>query len=60
MEDELKKPTKEQNRPLIFKLMKQTFKERRQFIKSNTADGNIKTITEKYSALKTVCYVSLH
>ncbi|XP_076104224.1 uncharacterized protein LOC143072936 isoform X2 [Mytilus galloprovincialis] len=55
MEKEVKKTEKEQNKPLILKLLKATFKKRRHYIQ--TSDANIKTITDRYSALKTSCYL---
>lgn len=54
MKDELSKPYKEQDQPLMIKALRVTFKSRRLFIQSCTADGKayMKTIVEKYPLLK--------
>ncbi|CAG2215379.1 unnamed protein product [Mytilus edulis] len=51
MAEELTQPKQEQNKALILKLQRSTFKQRRKFIQT-VEDGNMQSIVEKYRIMK--------
>jgi len=54
---ELEKPEKDQDKALLLKALRATFKPRRKFIQE-TEDGNIKAVVQKYPLLKVTNFVS--
>jgi hypothetical protein len=54
---ELEKPEKDQDKALLLKALRATFKPRRKFIQE-TEDGNIKAVVQKYPLLKVTNSVS--
>lgn len=59
MTDEIKKPKEDQDRPLILKAQRATYKERRNFIETLKADGSISDIIGAHPILGISCYVSM-
>jgi len=57
MKKDLEKPEKDQDKALLLKALRATFKPRRKFIQE-TEDGNIKAVVQKYPLLKVTNFVS--
>lgn len=57
MKTELDKPKQDQDKAMLLRLQRSTFKKRRQYLQS-VEDGNIKAIVEKYPVLGVAEFVS--